>query len=153
MFPFQGGSNSQTRNRRFRYSLILYSVAGTIHNLHCPAICRALQKGQGDETMLNFHDHAAAIDEPKTARMEQRTKPRVKAQIQQAAALLGVDETTFVTSAALEQARLTIAEYERTLLTAEDCAIVLAALDASPEPTEALREAMALHEARVAHDG
>ena len=45
--------------------------------------------------MLNFHDPAAAIDEPKTARMEQRTKPHVKAQIQQAAVLLGVDETTF----------------------------------------------------------
>ena len=70
--------------------------------------------------MLNFHDPAAAIDEPKTARMEQRTKPHVKAQIQQAAVLLGVDETTFVTSAALEQARLTIADHERTLLSAED---------------------------------
>ena len=103
--------------------------------------------------MLNFHDHAAAIDEPRTARMEQRTKPHVKAQIQQAAALLGVDETTFVTGAALEQARSTIADHERTLLTAEDRAVVLAALDAPQEPTEALREAMALHEARVARDG
>ena len=48
--------------------------------------------------MLNFHDSAAAIEEPKTARMEQRTKPHVKQQIQWAAALLGVDETTFVTT-------------------------------------------------------
>ncbi len=103
--------------------------------------------------MLNFHDPAAAIDEPKTARMEQRTKPHVKAQIQQAAALLGVDETTFVTGAALEQARSTIADHERTLLTAEDRAVVLAALDAPPEPTEALRDAMTLHEARVAREG
>ena len=103
--------------------------------------------------MLNFHDHAAAIDEPKTARMEQRTKPHVKAQIQQAAALLGVDETTFVTSAALERARNTIAEHERTLLSAEDRAVVLAALDAPADPTDALREAMALHEARVARGG
>jgi len=45
--------------------------------------------------MLRFQDSTAAIDEPKTARMEQRTKPSVKAQIQQAAALLGIDETTF----------------------------------------------------------
>ena len=37
--------------------------------------------------MLRFHDSTAAIDEPKTARMEQRTKPSVKAQIQQAAAI------------------------------------------------------------------
>lgn len=71
--------------------------------------------------MLNFSDAAAAIDEPKTARMEKRTKPSIKAQIQKAAALLGVDETTFVTSAALERARATIADQERTLLSAEAC--------------------------------
>ena len=55
--------------------------------------------------MLKFRDLAVDIDEPKPARMEQRTQPHVKAQIQQAAALLGVDETTFVTSVALERAR------------------------------------------------
>ena len=103
--------------------------------------------------MLSFHDHAAAIDEPRTARMEQRTKPRIKAQIQQAAALLGIDETTFVISAALEQARSTIADHERTVLTAEDRDVILAALDTPAEPTDALRQAMALHETRVAHDG
>ena len=103
--------------------------------------------------MLNFHDCAAAIDEPKTARMEQRTKPHVKAQIQQAAALLGVDETTFITSVALERARITIADHERTVLSAEDRDVILAALDAPAEPTDALREAMALHGARVAHGG
>ena len=100
--------------------------------------------------MLNFHDSAAAIKEPKTARMEQRTKPYVKAQIQQAAALLGIDETTFVTSAAFDRARTTIADHERTLLTAEDRDVLLAALDATAEPTDALREAMASHRARVA---
>ena len=103
--------------------------------------------------MLSCHDHAAAINEPKTARMEQRTKPRVKAQIQQAAALLGIDETTFVISAALEQARITIADHERTVLSAEDREMILTALDAPAEPTDALRQAMALHEAGVARDG
>lgn len=103
--------------------------------------------------MLNFSDAAAVIDEPKSARMEQRTKPSVKAQIQKAAALLGVDETTFVTSAALERARATIADQERTLLSAEACKSVLAALDNPPEPTEALREAMALHRARMPDGG
>ena len=102
--------------------------------------------------MLNFHNSADAIDEPKTARMEQRTTPHVKAQIQQAAALLGVDETTFVTSVALERARITIAEHERTVLTEQDRDVILAALDAPAEPTDALRQAMALHGARVAHD-
>ena len=64
-----------------------------------------------------------------------------------------IDETAFVTGTALERTRLTIADHERTLLTADDRAVVLAALDAPQEPTEALREAMALHEVRVAHDG
>ena len=36
--------------------------------------------------MLRFEDSAAAIDEPKTARMEQRTKAHVKERIQYAAA-------------------------------------------------------------------
>ena len=101
--------------------------------------------------MLSFHDSAAAIDEPKTARMEQRTKPSVKAQIQQAVALLGIDETTFVISAALERAKSTIADHERTILSAEDRDVILAALDAPPEPTDALRQAMALHKAVVVH--
>ena len=103
--------------------------------------------------MLNFHDTACAIDEPKTARMEQRTKPHVKAQIQRAVALLGVDETTFVTSVALERARITIADHERTILAARDRDVILAALDAPAKPTDALRQAMALHGARVVHGG
>ena len=103
--------------------------------------------------MLNFRDWAADIDGPKTARMEQRTKPHVKAQIQQAAALLGVDETTFVTSVALERARETIEDHERTILSANDRAVVLAALENPAEPTDELTEAMALRRERVAHGG
>lgn len=100
--------------------------------------------------MLSFHDSTAAINEPKTARMEQRTKPSVKAQIQQAVALLGIDETTFVVSAALERARMTIADHERTVLSAAGRDVILAALDAPAEPTDALRQAMALRQASVA---
>ena len=101
--------------------------------------------------MLRFYDSAAAIDEPRTARMEQRTKPSVKAQIQQAVALLGTDETTFVISAALDRAKSTIAEHERTILSAEDRKVLLAAFDSPAEPTAALRQAMALHKAVVVH--
>ena len=103
--------------------------------------------------MLDFRDWAADIEGPKTARMEQRTKPHVKAQIQQAAALLGVDETTFVTSVALERARETIEDHERTILSAKDRAAVLGALDSPAEPTDELKEAMALRRDRVAHGG
>ena len=100
--------------------------------------------------MLNFRDWAADIKELKTARMEQRTKPHVKAPIQQAAALLGVDETTFVTSVALERARETIENHERTVLSTEARAVVLSALDNSAEPTDELRDVMALRRERVA---
>ena len=99
--------------------------------------------------MLNFNDDAVTIDEPKTARMEQRTKPHVKAQIQRAAALLGIDETAFVTSVALERARATIADHERTVLSAADRDAVLAALETPAPPTDALREIMAMHDTRV----
>lgn len=103
--------------------------------------------------MLTFRNPADAIDEPKTTRMEQRTKPHVKDQIRRAAALLGVDETTFVTAAALERAQATIAEHERTVLSADDRDAILAALSAPGEPTDALRHAMALYAARVDRAG
>lgn len=103
--------------------------------------------------MLSFTDTTAVIDEPKSARMEQRTKPHVKEQIQAAAALLGVDETTFITTVAYERARATIADHERTILTTEDRDMFLAALDAPAEPTDALKEAAAAHAARVANGG
>lgn len=99
--------------------------------------------------MLSFTDQTAALDEPKTARMEQRTKPHVKAAIQRAAALLGVDETTFVTSVAYERARVALREHELTVLQPADRDAFLAALDAPPAATDALREAARLHKARV----
>ncbi len=94
-----------------------------------------------------------ALDEPKSARMEQRLKPHVKARIQEAAALLGVDETTFVTTAAYERAEAALADRARTRLTAEDAAAFLAALDAPAAPTDALKEALALHADRVVDGG
>ena len=96
-----------------------------------------------------LHYASDLVEEPKTARMEQRTKPHVKARIQLAAALLGIDETTFVTNAAYERACATISDHERTMLRDRDRDVLLAALDAPPEPTAALREAMALHRVRV----
>ena len=102
--------------------------------------------------MLNFSNPAADIEEPKSARMEQSTKPSIKAQIQQAAALLGVDETTFVTSVALERARATLADHERTLLSARDRKMVLSVLESPAEPTVTLREMMALHKESASGD-
>ena len=99
--------------------------------------------------MLNHQDTTAVVDEPRSARMEQRTKPHVKAQIQLAAALLGVDETTFVTAAAYDRVREAIADHQRTTLFDSDRKALLAALDAPPRPTDALRQAMATHATQI----
>lgn len=98
-------------------------------------------------------DARRAIDEPKSARMEQRTKPHVKAEIQTAAALLGIDETAFVTGAAYERARAVIREHERTLLTAADRTVFLAALADPAAAGEALAAVLAQHDAMVVDGG
>ncbi|MFQ6018990.1 MAG: DUF1778 domain-containing protein [Kiloniellaceae bacterium] len=102
--------------------------------------------------MLPIKDGTEALGEPKSARMEQRTKPHVKATIEQAAALMGVDATSFVTNAAYERAQETISAHERTVLSAEDRDVFLAALENPSAPTEALRAALRSHDARVVSD-
>ena len=101
--------------------------------------------------MLEHPDATAIIDQPKTVRMEQRTKPHVKAQIQLAAALLGVDETTFVTSAAYDRACAAIRDHELTVLSERDREVLLAALDSPAAPSQALRSAMTLHREQTVH--
>lgn len=85
----------------------------------------------------------------KTARMEHRMEPAIKAEIQRAASLLGLEESSFVTSAALAEARQVLAAREQTLLDREDRDLFLAALDAPPVPTAALRQAFALYQQTV----
>lgn len=97
-------------------------------------------------------DATDALEEPKSARMEQRTKPHVKTTIEQAAALMGVDATSFVTNAAYERARDVILAHERTVLSADDRDVFLAALEKPAAPTEELRRAFELHDTRVAAD-
>jgi uncharacterized protein (DUF1778 family) len=99
--------------------------------------------------MLAFNDATKIVIEPKTARMEQRTKPHVKETIEKAAALMGVDATAFVVSSAYDRAQQAIEAHERTVLTREDRDVFLSALDNPPAPTETLRNAFKLHDARV----
>jgi len=94
--------------------------------------------------MWRVQNTAAAIDAAKGARRKRLTDAQIKALVQEAAALLAVDETTFVADAALALARQTIDQWERTLLTAEDRAIFLAALAAPAEPSDALLDAVSL---------
>lgn len=96
-----------------------------------------------------FHDTTKMIDERNEARMNFRTKPRIKSAIQKAAALTGVDDSTFTMNAAYQAALATIEAHERTLLQPVDHEAFFAALDAPPAPTEALRRAFRRHRETV----
>ena len=95
--------------------------------------------------MLSFVDEVDAVDERSSARMNFRTKPRIKQAIQRAAALAGVDDSVFTMNAAYRSAMETIAAHERTVLQPVDYQTFFAALDRAPEPTERLRAAFARH--------
>ncbi|MGI2033799.1 DUF1778 domain-containing protein [Rhizobium panacihumi] len=99
--------------------------------------------------MLAFKDMTAEIDEPNDARMNFRTKARIKTAIQRAAALSGVDDTAFTINAAYQSAIATIAAHERTLLQPGDHAAFFAALDNPPEPTDRLKAAFKRHSETV----
>ncbi|MDH6266612.1 uncharacterized protein (DUF1778 family) [Rhizobium sp. SG_E_25_P2] len=91
--------------------------------------------------MRGFPDIADDVDEPNDARMNFRTKARIKATIQRAAALSGVDDTAFTINAAYKSALETIAAHERTLLQPADHAAFFDALDNAPAPTPQLKQA------------
>ena len=99
--------------------------------------------------MLAFQDSTKAVDERAEARMNFRTKPRIKTTIQQAAALSGVDDSVFTMSAAYQAALETIKAHERTDLAGVDHQAFFAALDTPPAPTDALRAAFRRHRETV----
>ena len=82
--------------------------------------------------------------------MNFRTKPRIKQTIQRAAALSGMDDSTFTLNAAYQAALATINSHECTALAPVDHAAFFAALDHPPEPTPALQKAVRSHRKRVA---
>lgn len=92
------------------------------------------------------HPKAQTLDsERNEARLNFRTKPSIKRAIQQAAALSGMDETTFAVSAAFKAAQETLAAFETTQLDPDDQAMFLDALDRSDPPTPALKRAFERH--------
>ncbi len=95
--------------------------------------------------MLAFDDATKGLDERSSERMNFRTKPRIKAVIQRAAALSGVDDSVFTMNAAYKSAMETIAAHERTSLQPADHAAFFEALDNPPAPTAKLRAAFARH--------
>lgn len=99
--------------------------------------------------MLGFHDTTRVIDERNDARMNFRTKPRIKTAIQKAAALSGVDDSVFTMNAAYQAALATLAAHERTVLHPIDHDSFFAALDSPAEQTDALSSAFLRHSKTV----
>ena len=95
--------------------------------------------------MLAFVDHTLEPEGRANARMNFRTKASIKATIQKAAALSGVDDSTFTMSAAYDCALKVINTHENTFLKDVDYEVFFAALDNPPEPTDALKAALAQH--------
>lgn len=99
--------------------------------------------------MLVFTDETRDVTGNSTERMNFRTKAPIKATIQRAAALSGVDDSTFTMSAALREAKRVIEAHEHTRLEQVDHAAFFAALNAPAEPGEALLGAAERYKARV----
>ncbi len=102
--------------------------------------------------MSAFQDTTAAINEPKSARLEARTQPSVKDTINRAATLNGVDVSSFVVSAAYNAAQSTIKAHKVTVIeSAVDRKAFFDALDSPPKPTRRLVDAFALRKKLVAN--
>ncbi len=96
--------------------------------------------------------HSAELhssEERAVVRMNFRTKPRIKATIQRAAALAGLDDSAFTLQAAYEAARAVISAHERTELQALDHDAFFAALDHPAPSTPALKAAFQRHQSTV----
>ena len=88
-------------------------------------------------------------EERSLVRMNFRTKPRIKATIQRAAALAGLDDSAFTMQAAYQAARAVISAHELTELQDIDHAAFFAALD-QPAPTApALKAAFQRHQRTI----
>jgi len=81
--------------------------------------------------------------------MDQRTKPSVKASIEAAADLMGIEASAFVVMAAYARAQELLSSKQQTLLSCSEHQQLLAALDEHQEPSPALVEAWRLHQQQV----
>jgi len=88
-------------------------------------------------------------EERSLVRMNFRTKPRIKATIQRAAALAGLDDSAFTMQAAYQAARAVINAHERTELQGLDHAAFFAALDQPAPATPTLKAAFQRHQRTV----
>ena len=80
----------------------------------------------------------------KPARMELKTTYDAKALLNQAAALDGVDLTSFVLGSAIEKARKVVADHAIIALTKNGQATLAGLLAKPPKPTESMKRLMGL---------
>ena len=97
----------------------------------------------------SLHAAIAAIAEPRSARMDLRIKPSVKASIEAAADLMGIEASAFVVMSAYARAQELLSGRQQTLFSQADHQALLAALDVETAPTLALLEAWQLHQDQV----
>jgi uncharacterized protein (DUF1778 family) len=93
----------------------------------------------------------AAGKKIKDRRFEMRLTEEDDELLDEAAALAGVSRSDLGTAAIRAYAKDVIADYRATLVSAEEFATVLAALDAPPEPNDRLRRAAKLWKEQVEH--
>jgi len=101
---------------------------------------------------MAFQDTTAAVDEPKSARLEARTQPSVKDAIHRAATLSGVDVSSFVVSAAYKAAQATLESHRVTVIDSEaDRQAFFDALNSPSKPTQRLADAFELRKKLIAN--
>lgn len=88
--------------------------------------------------MIQMHDCTAAVLERKTQRKELRLKPTVEETIRRVAQHVGMDESTFIASAAYRTAKEIEASQFVTMLPQEQFDMFAAAVDAPAKENEAL---------------
>ena len=83
------------------------------------------------------------VPRPDSSRLELRMPTALKDEVEEAASLLGVTTTAFVTQAVTERAREVKRDYSVTVLSGEDREAFLEMMSNPPEPSDALRRTLA----------
>lgn len=86
----------------------------------------------------------ATIQNLRQARMELKTTSEMKDMLAQAAALDGLDLTSFVLGPAIEKARRVLSEHASITLTKQGQMALVQLVQAQPQPTRAMKDLMVL---------
>ncbi len=92
--------------------------------------------------MLQNSDFTSSINERKSVRKELKQKPSVASAIKQAAAMVGMDESTFINSAAFQRAQEIMQSQFVTILDEQAFTQFANALEAPAKASPALSDAM-----------